>query len=184
MDLVQYLVEDPSACNQVQQSKCTLELGCGHGLPGITALKLGCQKVFFSDLNEEVLQETTWPNITLNCPNLAPNSSVCVSGDWNSMMPVISEYEKTTVIFDLILSAETIYTVENCISIINLLKMHLNKEGGVAYFATKRYYFGLGGGTEQLQEHLTESTGLACIVVKSFEDGSSNIRDIIKIYWK
>lgn len=31
-----------------------LELGCGHGLPGIVALSKGCSQVVFTDYNDDV----------------------------------------------------------------------------------------------------------------------------------
>jgi hypothetical protein len=39
----------------MEQSKgIALEIGCGHGLPGICLLKRGFETVIFSDFNEEV----------------------------------------------------------------------------------------------------------------------------------
>ncbi len=31
-----------------------LELGCGHGLPGIVAMSRGCSQAVFTDYNEDV----------------------------------------------------------------------------------------------------------------------------------
>jgi hypothetical protein len=59
-----------------------LELGCGHGFPGIVALKLGCEEVIFSDFNAEVIRSITWPNIYLNCRDQNLSKVKCFSGDW------------------------------------------------------------------------------------------------------
>lgn len=70
-----------------------LELGCGHGLPGIVALQLGYHQVVFSDLNSEVLDGATWPNIYLNCREALPRA-VCYSGDWDGLsMHLLTRYE-------------------------------------------------------------------------------------------
>lgn len=61
-----------------------IELGCGHGFPGIAALKLGYQQVVFSDLNGEVIESATWPNIYLNCREQMARA-VCYSGDWSAL---------------------------------------------------------------------------------------------------
>lgn len=61
-----------------------IELGCGHGFPGIAALQLGYQHVMFSDLNSEVIDGVTWPNIYLNCQSAISRAS-CYSGDWEAL---------------------------------------------------------------------------------------------------
>jgi hypothetical protein len=63
-----------------------------------------------------------------------------------------------------------------------MLQNHLN-EGGTALIATKRYYFGVGGGSATLEGLLADNPncGLICSVVKMYEDGSSNIREILKV---
>ena len=45
-----------------------LELGCGHGYPGIYALQeANVDFCVFSDYNESVLRSVTWPTVLLNC---------------------------------------------------------------------------------------------------------------------
>ena len=44
-----------------------------------------------------------------------------------------------------------------------------------------RYYFGVGGGTEEFMRLVEGSSTLQCDVVKIFEDGVSNIREIIAV---
>jgi len=68
--------------------KKLLELGCGHGLPGIYALKYGAN-VHFQDYNEEVIEQLTIPNVFLNFPEKKENDLISrirfFSGDWNSI---------------------------------------------------------------------------------------------------
>lgn len=77
----------------ILQRKCQLpdhgagrviELGCGHGFPGIAALKVGYTKVVFSDLNAEVIDQATWPNVFLNCRDFMADVR-CYSGDWDAL---------------------------------------------------------------------------------------------------
>jgi hypothetical protein len=48
VDLSEYLLDKSI-------SGCALELGCGHGFPGIIALLKGCYPVVFTDYNSNVL---------------------------------------------------------------------------------------------------------------------------------
>ena len=63
-----------------------------------------------------------------------------------------------------------------------LLKAHL-APSGVAFVASKKYYFGVGGGTMELQR-LIEAGGdnLSSEIVDTAADGKSNVRDIIKVW--
>jgi hypothetical protein len=210
LDLVQFLLEERAVLEPIlglgagagagadadatAPTGSVLELGCGHGLPGAAAISLyGPARAVFSDLNEEVLADTTWGNIALNGglgPGLEGNSGAatraagncriqCVAGDWGHLSSWLGSDR-----FDLVLSAETLYNEENCISLVQLLVLHLARTG-VAYFATKRYYFGVGGGTEALGRAVKASgEALVCSVVRRIEDGSSNIRDIVQVRWQ
>ncbi|KAL2651231.1 hypothetical protein R1flu_019359 [Riccia fluitans] len=48
------------------RGKRVLELGCGHGLPGILACLKGASTVHFQDFNAEVLRNLTIPNVQAN----------------------------------------------------------------------------------------------------------------------
>jgi len=201
LDLVQYLLDCTDSIQQHAQHRPTpeyklLELGCGHGLPGAAALSLFSPLIthaIFSDLNQEVLVDATWPNIRLNSgadtdstSNIGTCHTRCVSGDWKDF----SSWVGASATFDLILSAETLYNEDNCRALVTLLHALLSPTG-VAILANKRYYFGVGGGTISLENAISASsvrsaitgTKLQCAVVKSFEDGASNIRDIIEVKW-
>jgi hypothetical protein len=71
------------------------------------------------------------------------------------------------------------YSVECCQRCIYLIDQRLEPDG-MAVLATKRLYFGVDGGTLEI-ERICESRGLLCRVVTSFQDGNSNIRDIIEV---
>jgi len=184
LDLVDFLFSSfGSPSSHKHKPRKVLELGCGHGLPGCAflSLRLEGSTVLFSDLNAEVLEQTTWPNVAMNCPDLLDRVQ-CVCGDWLSLSNTILGHEDK---FDLILSAETLYTSLSCQKVLFMLENHLSSDG-VALLATKRHYFGLGGGTREFEVLVSGSTRdlLCCSVVKSFEDGQSNIRDIIRVTHK
>ena len=65
-----------------------------------------------------------------------------------------------------------------------MVTAHLDTEG-VALIASKKYYFGVGGGTFELENLAAmPSSKLKYCLVKSYEDGQSNIREIIKLVRK
>lgn len=57
----------------------------------------------------------------------------------------------------------------------------LLSDTGIALLATKRYYFGVGGGTYEFENLLKAFPQLSIQIVKSYEDGKSNIRDLIVV---
>ena len=61
--------------------------------------------------------------------------------------------------------------------------MHL-KPNGIAYLATKRFYFGVGGGTLTFQNLMNEYPEFEMEIIQSFEDGKSNIRDLLVIKYR
>jgi len=181
-----------------------LELGCGQGIPGIAALKgIPHSTVVFSDLNAEVLSETTWHNIHLNVTEVIAQRAACIAGDWSTLAAVLSQplfpglEPDPAVRFDLILSAETLYTAASCKALLSAVERFLSPQG-VAILANKRYYFGLGGGTLELQNLLelrrqaqvqgpgaeSEQQHLILELVGSSEDGQSNIRDLLRLQWR
>ena len=66
------------------QAKRVLDLGCGHGLLGICALKLGANFCLFQDYNEDVLNKITAPNAELNGLH-SKDSKGFMAGDWDNM---------------------------------------------------------------------------------------------------
>lgn len=64
-----------------------LELGCGHGLPGILALKGGAI-VDFADFNHAVICKLTFPNVCTNQHDALPRARF-FSGGWDSLSDVL-----------------------------------------------------------------------------------------------
>eukprot|EP00249_Psilotum_nudum_P016421 c25817_g1_i3 orf=1-588(-) len=60
------------------RGKRVLELGCGHGLPGIFACLKGASLVHFQDFNVEVLRSLTIPNVNSNLEHARARQS-CMS---------------------------------------------------------------------------------------------------------
>jgi len=108
--------------------------------------------------------------------------------------------------FDLILAAETIYSEDTARETALLLQRHLRVDTGVAYVATKRYYFGVGGGVDPFRAFAdavaTASTSvgadsndstmtattttakgsrLVLETVRVHDNGTSNIREVLKV---
>lgn len=72
-----------------------------------------------------------------------------------------------------------LYTLQ----LLQLIFKHLKHEG-TAFIASKRFYFGLGGGSSELIRLLCESPYSGAFqgeVVWSVDDGKSNIREIVEV---
>ena len=180
-----------------------LDLGCGAGLLGITALKRGAASVTFQDLNAPVLSQVCARNIVGNGVGGAPQAAHLLAGDWRAMLDAAqreaggasgsgsgeggdSLEDHLRPGFSLVLSSETLYRPASYAVLCPLLRCLLqrspNPAASLALFATKRFYFGegLGGGSALFME-ACRSHGLAAATVKSFEDGASNVRDIVRV---
>lgn len=96
--------------------------------------------------------------------------------------------------FDLCLSAETLYRTSNFHVIREILVTRLSTMGAVslhreikchecyqAFFAQKRFYFGVGGGSLPFLNYIRDDNALSGRIICSVEDGQSNVRDIIEI---
>lgn len=62
-----------------------LVLDCGQGLTGIVALLQGWKRVTFADTSEEMLLQSTWPNVYLNCPNNMASVRCFQADDWAAL---------------------------------------------------------------------------------------------------
>ena len=82
--------------------------------------------------------------------------------------------------FDIILSADTIYNINNYESFYSILKNKLKKPG-ICFICSKKFYFGVGGGTSQFIDFVKAKGDFSVSVVKEYNDGISNIRQIIEI---
>jgi len=158
------------------QNKRVLDLGCGHGVLGMWAVERGAEKVCFQDLNKETLVKQTFPNLVKNLeqsPEEIAQNHEFIAGDWKECILGIDARA-----FDLILTSETVYSESN-FAILRDLFMKVLKPEGEVLLSGKRYYFGVGGGTEAFALFL--GSNFKTEVLKTFENGSSNVRDILKI---
>lgn len=81
------------------------------------------------------------------------------SGDWMGLSDKVTEQAgrgrsrlPTDGRFDVVLASETMYTTELSLQTTHLLSRHLKPLTGVGLIATKRYYFGVGGGSDAFRE--------------------------------
>ncbi|XP_017047351.1 histidine protein methyltransferase 1 homolog [Drosophila ficusphila] len=154
-DLLLYLSEKYD--DSFWKDKRVLDLGCGSGLLGIYAIKHGA-RVDFQDYNKDVLEYITYPNILLNVDEtlsddeklefLDKNTSL-YSGDWSNFTQLTQGVEK----YDLILTSETIYNIENQQKLLETFAGRL-KPDGIIFVAAKMHYFGVGGGLEQFSDKI------------------------------
>lgn len=82
--------------------KSVMDIGCGHGLLGIAALKSGGAICYFQDFNKEVLENVTALNAFIN--DVDPSCYRFAYGDWDNLVGMQGN-EK----FDIIVGAEIIY---------------------------------------------------------------------------
>eukprot|EP01138_Halocafeteria_seosinensis_P014899 gb/GECG01015209.1/.p1 GENE.gb/GECG01015209.1/~~gb/GECG01015209.1/.p1 ORF type:complete len:366 (+),score=35.39 gb/GECG01015209.1/:1-1098(+) len=187
----------------LHESPHFLELGCGAGLPGCVALLYGLN-VTFQDLNLEVLDKLTLPTIDSNCGYLGVRNSTLVSGDWEDTARLLSTGASTPK-YSIIVASETLYNERYYPRLWNVVKDLLRK-GGICILASKRFYFGVGGGTTSFVDFIKRQEGLIdpkdsnnpdsgdLIAVSHvdeshsewdviqgpiFEDGMSNLREIL-----
>ena len=168
IDLVEWLAAHR------RPSGTVLELGCGRGLPGLWCLKRGAQQVVFSDYDADVLERYTRRDAAR-----VGSRSFFYAGDWRGLPAALRGFGT----FDLILSAETAYREDTTRSLVECIARTLSTTGE-AVVATKRYYFGCGGGVAALEAEVGRIDRLCCEVVWSAEDGRSNVRDILRVFWK
>mmetsp|Transcript_29020 Transcript_29020/g.64017 ORF Transcript_29020/g.64017 Transcript_29020/m.64017 type:complete len:307 (-) Transcript_29020:2360-3280(-) len=166
------------------QGKRVLELGCGHGLPGMLALMAGAD-VHFQDYNKVVLTSLTIPNVTANLNSLAAGrprpSCRFFSGDWLN----IGEYLTSQGFggyYDIILTSESVYSLESQRRLLECIKQVLQPPHGVVYVASKTFYFGVGGGTKSFRE-VVKRDGIFEVktVSKVEEAGSGNVREVLEL---
>eukprot|EP00547_Thalassionema_nitzschioides_P013385 CAMPEP_0194262432 /NCGR_PEP_ID=MMETSP0158-20130606/46541_1 /TAXON_ID=33649 /ORGANISM="Thalassionema nitzschioides, Strain L26-B" /LENGTH=357 /DNA_ID=CAMNT_0039002589 /DNA_START=88 /DNA_END=1161 /DNA_ORIENTATION=+ len=218
LDLCRYLLKhlDTIMTATTQPIHYVAELGCGHGLPGCLVLQHALKnnnnktkktKVLFTDFNDFVLRDVTIPNIWLNTTSMhhfpvgdVAQSVVLGAGDWNQLSDAILRHQNDNNCaaknsrFDMLLAAETTYTRETAQATAQLMARHLIPTNGVGLVATKRYYFGCGGGTEAFREAAASqenvivdnnrSYKLDISLVEVYDNGAGNIRELLKVVLK
>jgi hypothetical protein len=181
--------------------------------------------------HSEVDQSLTFSNETKMAQAAVRERSIFVAGDWMGLSQMLSNgmlllpiqhvddddddvddnddhsSSRSAVVadrFDLILASETTYTIESCMDTAFLMLRHLKLDVGVGLVATKRFYFGVGGGTDAFissckalsnSSSLSSSTRMEddedslllaqlCLhvrVVQSYDTGNANIRDLLEV---
>lgn len=152
-----------------------LELGCGHGLPGCVALQRGAVSVCFADFNAEVLTSLTAPAAAAAQPP-PPAERVPTryfSGDWGDLPSLLPQGG-----FDVILTSDSVYALPSLDKLACLIRHCLEPASGVALVAAKSFYFGVGGGSAAFAAAAT-ARGLDVRTAARFEDGASNVREIL-----
>ena len=185
LDLVGYLIE-----RRIEfEGKRVLEIGCGAGLPGIFAVLKGA-KVDFQDYNEDVIRYVTIPNVLTNLQQVkgisegesdsktmyhlyqrVRESCRFFCGDWGSVVDFINPEQVKEMMYDIILTSETIYSVSSYCKLYNFIKKHAKKPNGVAYVAAKTHYFGVGGGTRSFEEMVMKDGEFKISVSKVYNEG-------------
>ena len=168
-----------------------LEAGCGVGLPGALALQLGCAELVLQDYNAAVLCSMTMPTLRLNglWERVLRGGVRFVSGDWADLGPLLGPQGAvgeggSPAGFDLILSAETIYSTEATPRLWRLLQQQLRHPTGTALIAAKSYYFGVGGSVADFCALVQADERFTCESVRTFEDGQSNRREVLMVRWR
>ena len=216
----------PANAISALQNLRVLELGCGHGLPGILSLLSGAEVHFqvsgrpagspsislmhtlavparaapvsspsstpAQDYNREVLQTLTAPNAQANwqawqarqagAGRAARPAARYFSGSWDSFCALLPQLGLAGS-YDVVLSAETIYSPAAAASLLAAIKACLKRPGGVAYIAAKSYYFGVGGGTAAFRQLVQADGALRVEGCRLYEDGASNRREILRLAW-
>lgn len=158
----------------IKATQSVLEIGAGHALPSLVALRSGAS-VTIHDFNEQVLKQATAPNVYLNAPTTTPRFA---AGDWRTLPTVLNQR------FDIILSAETVYN-ESQLAILANTVLDMLADTGIALFAGKSYYFGVGGGMRAFRAVIVDAARMRDIaldvdIVMQARDGKSNVREIAK----
>ncbi|XP_054820874.1 LOW QUALITY PROTEIN: uncharacterized protein LOC129319820 [Prosopis cineraria] len=198
LDLIKALNSDIRSGHISFSKKRVLEVGCGHGLPGIFSLLEGAAVVHFQDFNAEVLRCLTIPNVNTNKfgkphPS-SSNIAICdeeevrfFAGDWSEidkLLPFVDNNAKDGPGYDFILMAETVYSISSLQILYNLIKKCLRYPDGVAYMAAKKYYFGVGGGTRRFLSVVEKDGIMISTLVAEITDGASNVREVWKLSFK
>lgn len=208
LDLIKSLHSEIQNGNLSFKGKRVLELGCGHGLPGIFACLKGASVIHFQDFNAEVLQCLTIPNVKANVlekshrmgmgeTNSDAEAEVrFFAGDWgevHQLLPQGHDKEKELTCssecdaidgYDVVLMAETIYSISSQRSLYGLIKKCIRNPHGIVYMAAKKHYFGVGGGTRQFLSMVEKDGVLTSKLVCEVTDGSSNLREVWKLSCK
>ncbi|XP_057547460.1 uncharacterized protein LOC130826007 isoform X2 [Amaranthus tricolor] len=199
LDLVRALHSEIQKGDLSFEGKKVLELGCGHGLPGIFAFLKGADSIHFQDFNTEVLKHLTIPNVNANLPSgstVPDNREIrYFAGDWGEVNRILphanidnndapSPDNYPTSGYDVILMAETVYSISTLQILYNLIKKCVRHPQGVIYMAAKKHYFGVGGGSRRFVSIVEKDGKMTADLIAEVTDGSSNVREVWKFSCK
>lgn len=166
--------------------------------------------VCFTDFNEFVLNATI-SNIALNVKSQEMDGAAeeqltlwlsqhapLGAGDWNSLSRLLEDASSSKKVpsslppgvpsdgmFDCILAAETTYSPAAAMDTARFITKHLRRGTGVAYIATKRYYFGIGGGSDAFREgikaHSKPQDEFQVEILQVYDNGAGNIRELLRV---
>ncbi|CAD5220936.1 unnamed protein product [Bursaphelenchus xylophilus] len=153
-----------------------MDVGCGNGLLGIFLAKYNdVQHVVFQDLNEDVLSDTTQPNLDVN--GIHKSKYSFVAGPWPDCF---QDLEETS--FDLIVSSDTVYRIKNFENLHLVFQRYLKKTKDASiYLSGKDLYFGNDGGILPFLEFVTEKN-LFDVTVVMTDEGSVN-HSLLHLKW-
>lgn len=160
-----------------------LELGCGHALPSSAFIFFKTdqlERIDLQDFNEDVLRTITMKNVDLWEEALQDFEQTIKNvpihywgGDWSALIHEIPEKS-----YDIIIAAETLYNEQSFKKQWELMK-HAIKPTGCIWIASKRYYYGVGGGTFSFTELVSREANVKTVM--DICDGLSNVREILEI---
>ncbi|XP_076897063.1 uncharacterized protein LOC143550265 [Bidens hawaiensis] len=201
LDLVKTLRTEVKSSNLSLAGMKVLELGCGHGLPGIYSCLQGASAVHFQDFNSEVLQCLTIPNVVANLPVKSQSQSAdsevrFFAGDWSEVYKILPNLQtddqdskcrsgsSESIGYDIILMAETVYSISTLPALYELIKKCMSRPYGVVYMAAKKYYFGVGGGSRRFISLVEKDGVMGASLIAEVGGGSSNVREVWKLQFK
>lgn len=118
-----------------------------------------------------MLEQLTAKNIVRNFDAREDARIGLLPGDWSTI----------TGSYDLILTSETTYNETAIRSLVDLIARTLSRAPhSRALVCSKRYYFGVGGGTDDFLDAVAAHAPLCARTVASTKDNSV-VRDIIEI---
>eukprot|EP00003_Mantamonas_plastica_P020119 TRINITY_DN3253_c0_g1_i1.p1 TRINITY_DN3253_c0_g1~~TRINITY_DN3253_c0_g1_i1.p1 ORF type:complete len:151 (+),score=42.44 TRINITY_DN3253_c0_g1_i1:347-799(+) len=103
------------------------------------------------------------------------------SGSWESLDQLLGDRK-----FDVILTAETVYSVDSFQKLYDVIQHHLANDG-VALVAGKVFYFGVGGGTRDFAAFVNKQSSdnaLQAENIFTVKDSHSIHRQILKVNMK
>ena len=190
-----------------------LEMGCGHGLPGIVCLQFGLQVDFqvpfllhlltsiarFQDFNIEVLKHLTMFNVYLALRDFdLPAEAVrFFAGEFKSVAALCGHQGR---LYDRIIASEILYRCATYPCILDsiaqvhcaipsaqhqlLLLPQVLRPHGVVFIASKVYYFGVGGSLQSFMDSVRSDDRFVAEIVWRNEDISNGRRAILKLTFK